>query len=157
MSTIRAQIHRNAVAIISLFIALSSLSYNSWRNETTEAQRNIRFASFRVLESLGELQEVADYRFYYLPFDAGDESEGQLRIRGYGAVSLIHDLTSLMPEPAPPAGEALFHLWNKHVDDLVDLNPQGKHSEKAKQAEQQINRAVKDARKAVLVLLKSLE
>ena len=69
MVSIRKQIHNNAVALISLFIALSSLAYNTWRNETTEEQRNVRHASFRVLESLGELQQVVDFRYYYLPFE----------------------------------------------------------------------------------------
>jgi len=60
MATLREQIRSNSVALISLSVALIALSYNTWRNETTESQRNIRQASFRVLESLGDLQEVAD-------------------------------------------------------------------------------------------------
>ena len=105
MNTIRAQIHRKAVALISLVIAVSSLGYNTWRNETTEAQRNIRHAAFRVLESLGELQEVADYRHYYLPFEDAGKTEGELRISGFGSVAMIRDLMNLMPKPAPEAGE----------------------------------------------------
>jgi len=62
MIPIRKQIHNNAVALISLFIAVGSLAYNTWRNETTEEQRNVRHASFRVLENLGELQQVVDMR-----------------------------------------------------------------------------------------------
>jgi hypothetical protein len=42
MITIRKQIQNNAVALISLFIAVGSLGYNTWRNETTEEQRNVR-------------------------------------------------------------------------------------------------------------------
>jgi hypothetical protein len=37
VASIREQIHRNAVALISLFIAVSSLAYNTWRNETRSA------------------------------------------------------------------------------------------------------------------------
>lgn len=112
-SSIRQQIHRNAVALISLFIAISSLAYNTWRNETTEEQRNVRHASFRVLENLGGLQQVVDYRYYYLPFEQRTEREGDLRIRGFGNVAMIHDLMMLMPPPAPEAGESLFKLWNQ--------------------------------------------
>ena len=54
MATLREQIRSNSVALISLSVALIALSYNTWRNETTESQRNIRQASFRVLVSLGE-------------------------------------------------------------------------------------------------------
>ena len=46
------------MALISIFIAVSALAYNTWRNETTEEQRNIRHAAFRVLEDLGEVQEI---------------------------------------------------------------------------------------------------
>ncbi|MDB6105600.1 MAG: hypothetical protein JWO52_5599, partial [Gammaproteobacteria bacterium] len=40
MATIREQLRNNAVALTSLFIALSSLGYNTWRNERTEHNRN---------------------------------------------------------------------------------------------------------------------
>ncbi len=40
--SIRRQIHNNAVALIGIVIAVSALAYNTWRNETTEEQRNIR-------------------------------------------------------------------------------------------------------------------
>jgi hypothetical protein len=54
MNTIRQQIHNNAVALISICIAVSTLAYNTWRNETTEEQRNVRHAAFRVIEELSE-------------------------------------------------------------------------------------------------------
>ena len=103
MATIRQQIHNNAVALISLFIAVGSLAYNTWRNETTEEQRNIRHASFRVLENLGELQQVVDMRYYYFPFEGSTDREGDLRIRGFGNAAMINDLMMLMPAPAPDA------------------------------------------------------
>ena len=87
MASLREQIRSNSVALISLSVALIALSYNTWRNETTESQRNIRQASFRVLESLGELQEVADYRYYYFPFEETHGREGELRLRGDGSHS----------------------------------------------------------------------
>lgn len=43
------QLQRNLVAIISLFIAVSSLGYNTWRNDKTEYNRNQRLASLEVL------------------------------------------------------------------------------------------------------------
>ena len=157
MVSIRAQIHRNAVALISLVIALSSLGYNTWRNETTEAQRNIRHASFRVLEGLGELQEVADYRFYYLPFEATDENEGLLRVRGYGSVSMIRDLMNLMPSPGPEAGRDLHNLWNEHINFLDELSADGTHSDRATRAEKEMTDAINATRKAIIMVLRSLE
>ena len=50
--TVIQQIRNNLVAIISLVVAISSLSYNTWRNELTEENRNIRFAGFEVINSL---------------------------------------------------------------------------------------------------------
>lgn len=157
MDTIRAQIHRNAVALISLVIAVGSLGYNTWRNETTEAQRNIRHAAFRVLEGLGELQEVADYRYYYLPFEETDEKEGQLRLRGFGSVAMIRDLMNLMPEPAPRAGQELHELWSTHVNFLNEINAKGNHVKRATQAERELTQATNNTREAVVMVLRSLE
>ena len=49
MRTFREQLRSNAVALISLTVALSSLGYNTWRNERTEHNRNIRAAAFEIL------------------------------------------------------------------------------------------------------------
>ena len=45
MTTLRQQLRNNSVALISLVVALTSLAYNTWRNERTEHNRNIRTAS----------------------------------------------------------------------------------------------------------------
>jgi hypothetical protein len=155
--SIREQIRSNAVALISLVIAVSSLGYNTWRNETTESQRNIRHASFRVLETLGSLQEVVDFRYYYLPFETSGTSEGQLRIQGYGDVALIRDLMNLMPDPAPLAGRELHQLWNQHVNQLQQLHDDGRHTETASRAEDELTRAIEDSRMAIVAVLRSLE
>lgn len=157
MQSIRQQIHRNAVALISLVIAVSSLGYNTWRNETTEAQRNVRHASFRVLEALGELQEVADYRYYYLPFEENPANEGELRISGFGDVAMIRDLMNLMPEPAPSAGRKLHETWATAINHLDELTPDGRHTDRAIQLEQELTSAINDTRMAVVAVLKGLE
>ena len=66
----RVVLRRNLIAFISLAVALFGLSYNTWRNETTEAQRNTRTAAFRMIEELGEFQQLVDARHY-----GGDLSE----------------------------------------------------------------------------------
>ena len=157
MPTIREQIHNNAVALISLFIAVTSLGYNTWRNETTEAQRNVRHAAFRVLENLGEMQEVVDARYYYLAFGEQRESEGELRLRGFGSALMTRDLMNLMPAPAPAAGENMMGLWSEHFGALDDLDASGGHSSAARDAERELTRAIEDTRKAVVAVLKSLE
>ena len=157
MITIRKQIHNNAVALISLFIAVGSLGYNTWRNETTEEQRNVRHASFRVLENLGELQQVVDMRYYYLPFEENSEREGDLRIRGFGSAAMIHDLMMLMPAPAPAAGEALHLQWNEFFGSLDDIDSARNHTPEASDAERLLTQAIRGARQAVLDVLKRLE
>jgi hypothetical protein len=49
------QLQRNLIAIISLAFAMTGLAYNTWRNEQTEENRNIREATFEVLVRLGDL------------------------------------------------------------------------------------------------------
>src|SRR5882757_4094648 len=64
MSSIREQVRNNSVALISLFIALSSLGYNTWRNERTERNRNIRTATFEILTKLAEFERVVFLAHY---------------------------------------------------------------------------------------------
>lgn len=153
---IRRQLRNHSVALISIFIAITSLAYNTWRNETTEHQRNVRHAAFRVLESLGELQEIVDARYYYLPFERGQVSEGQSRIRGFGTVAMVRDLMHLMPPPAAEAGAELHRLWLGHFVKLHLLDSEGGHLAAATLAEKTLSEAISQSRKAVLEVLASL-
>lgn len=157
MDSFREQIRSNSLALISLAVAFIALGYNTWRNETTESHRNVREASFRVLESLGELQEVTDHRYYYFPFEDNEGREGELRLRGFGEVAMVRDLMNLMPEPAPAASDNLFQLWNKHFNALAQLDKSGRHSEAAKKAEKELAGAIRDARAAVIEILVMLD
>ncbi len=157
MSTFQAQVRANSVALISLSVALIALSYNTWRNETTESQRNVRQAAFKVLERLGELQEVVDYRHYYFAFESDHALEGKSRLRGYGSVAMIRDLMNLMPAPAPVASDNLFRLWNAHVNRLSELDEDGQHTDAAKQAEKELTAAIQQARIAVVGVLNTLD
>jgi hypothetical protein len=131
--------------------------YNTWRNETTESQRNVRHASFRVLENLGQLQEVVDYRHYFLPQGDSPQTEAELCLRGYGSAAMIRDLMNPMPDPAPAVGQQLHRLWNGHVDNLPQLTADGRRSDAATRAERELTSAVEDTRMAIVEVLKSLE
>ncbi len=146
MPTITEQIRNNAVALISLFIAVGSLGYNTWRNETTEYQRNIRHAAFRTLEELAELQTVVDQAYYFLPGNYSESRADELRIRGYGSALLIRDLMSLMPGDAPAMGGELSTLWNGHVDVLTAAS----RNEASKRSEQALSAAIKQARHSLV-------
>ena len=100
MSNIRDQLRHNSVALISLFIALSSLGYNTWRNERTERNRNIRTATFEILTKLAEFERVV-----FLAHHDRDRAMGNPRI-GWTYVIVIHDLSEIVPGAIQPkAGE----------------------------------------------------
>ena len=103
--TVIQQIRSNLVAIISLVVAVSSLSYNTWRNELTEENRNIRFAGFEALKNLGELQTIVDYGHY------DKNSETGSPIEGWGRVLLVRDLSEIIKGPVPGKAQELFDTW----------------------------------------------
>ncbi len=142
--TFGEQIQRNAVALISLTIALISLGYNSWRNEQSEANRNLRFAAFEMLQHLGELQSVTDQISY------GDGAGQDLQIMGWGLASVLRDLGSLMPEPANERSQALFEAWEDHVNYLAEQDPQRAHNQQMAEA---IN-ALREQAKSQLSMLR---
>lgn len=108
------QVRRNHLALLSLLVALSALFYNTWRNESTEANRNVRAAEFEMLKSLAELQQVIDYAHFRMDRQRGDPT------RALTLVLQINDLGSLAPLPVKNASESLLAAWRKHGDRLAD-------------------------------------
>ena len=107
------QIRRNAVALISLTVAISSLSYNTWRNEETESNRNQRVAAFEILMKLGELQQVVFLHHY----DKDTRNRGNPRL-GWTYVLTIRDLTRVLPPPLPAQGDELVAIWSSNWEGL---------------------------------------
>jgi hypothetical protein len=105
----KQQLQQNAVALISVFIAVSSLSYNTWRNEKSEYNRNQRMASFEVLLKLGELRELV----YHLHYDRDTVSEDAART-GWAAVFTIRDLARVLEDPLPASANLLHGTWDEH-------------------------------------------
>ena len=70
------QLRQHSVALISLVIAVSSLSYNTWRNEQTEANRNVRTAGIAMLLTLGELGQTVLFRHYDMDAVRGNPRAG---------------------------------------------------------------------------------
>ena len=112
MSTLRQQLRHHAVALISLVVALSSLSYNTWRNERTEYNRNIRTATFELLGKLSELERVV----YLAQYDR-DSAGGNPRT-GWTYVLVIRDLSSLAPAPVPAKAAQLQKVWGENWEGL---------------------------------------
>jgi len=107
------QLRRNAVALISLVIAVSSLSYNTWRNEKTEDNRNQRFAAFEILLKLGELQQVVFHHHY----DKDKSDKGNLRT-GWSYVLTVRDLSRVLHPPLPGTADKLLTVWSENWEGL---------------------------------------
>lgn len=138
--TIAEQFRRNFVALVSLFIAVSSLSYTSWRHEQTEENHNHRMAAFETLLKLGELQQLVFHRHYDKAEDKGNPRTG------WSYVLTIRDLTTLMPEPVPQSANQLVKTWGAHWEGLGNNQ----------QSADAIITAVDTTRNKTLDLLKSL-
>jgi hypothetical protein len=108
------QVRSNAVALISLAVALTALGYNTWRNERTEHNRNVRVAAFEVLTQLGELQVVLNSAFYAKNGNRMDP------MNGWGRIALITDLSQLLPAPAPRRAEELHRVWQANWEGITD-------------------------------------
>ncbi|MEM6514033.1 MAG: hypothetical protein AAF660_13550 [Pseudomonadota bacterium] len=105
---IAEQIRRNAVALISLVIAITSLGYNTWRNEVSEHNRTQRWGAFETLLMLGELEQ--------LTFDAhyGDGPPQVFTRRGWATVRTIRDIAMVVEHPVPSAADTLHATWSLH-------------------------------------------
>jgi hypothetical protein len=109
---LREGVRLNAVALISLAVALFGTSYNTWRNQTTEAHRNVREASFKLLEACAELQQLAQHRYY-----GGDHSQMNW-IAGWGKATLIHDMAPLISPSIQARADRLFAVWKENAGEL---------------------------------------
>ena len=107
------QLKRNTVALISLVVAVTGLTYNTWRNEQSEFNRNQREAAFELLLKLAELDEVVNLSQY----DSGSMAADDLK-KGWALVNTIDVLTSILAEPMPAAGDRLLASWSEHSPEL---------------------------------------
>jgi hypothetical protein len=112
MNRLRAQLRNNAIAILSLVVALSSFSYAAWRTERSEANRTTRQAAFQLLMALGEMQEVV----YHAHYDH-DPVRGNPR-SGWVYVQTINDYSAGMPASVAARAQALLEIWRDHWEGL---------------------------------------
>ncbi len=107
--SIKMQIKAHAIALISIVIAVVSLSYNTWRNELSEDNRNQRHAAFEIILKLNELQQVVFYNHY----EQDLEHQGNPRL-GWVYVLTIKDLSMVLSQPLQHAASALVDTWGRH-------------------------------------------
>jgi hypothetical protein len=138
---LKEQIQKNLLALISLVVAFAALGYNTWRNEKTEHNRNLRMAGFEMLLHIGELQRIT-----YLAHYDGDLQDGNPR-KGWAEVLVLKDLAELMPSDQPLRTSALFVAWRDHWEGLGQND----------RSVTIIDGAINDFRQDTLAILRSLE
>jgi len=112
MTRILEQLRNNAVALTSLVIALTSLGYNTWRNERTERNRTARAAAFEILTRLADFERVV-----FLAHYDRDPVNGNPRT-GWTYVIVINDLAEVLPGPVGSRASALRDTWRKNWENL---------------------------------------
>jgi hypothetical protein len=113
-SNLARQLRENAVALTSLLLVVIGLAYNTWRNEQTEFNDNIRAAGFEILVKLGELERVVFHNHYDM-----DEERGSPRA-GWAFVLTIRDMGQLSLEGAKRESEKLVDVWQANWEGLGD-------------------------------------
>ena len=148
MESVRRSIRDNLVAITSLVVALSALGYNTWRNERTERNRNIRVAGIEMLKEIGSLQEIVSQVSAGDDEPAGDpprDPRGQLRM-GWVDVWTLNDLASVMPDDVAREARELEGAWEADVEELPT----------SEASSQRVNAAIEELRQATLTSLRAL-
>jgi len=140
-AAMRTQIRSNALALISLGVALTSVGYNTWRNERTEHNRNVRAATFQILTKLAEFERIV----FLAQYDH-DRAQGNPRI-GWTDVIVIHDLASVAPAPLESKAARLREIWRANWEHL---------GEDDESSEDRIEAAVEELREAALNALRGL-
>ena len=107
------QLRDNLVAITSLVVALSALGYNTWRNERTERNRNVRVAGIELLGEIGSLQQIIFYAHY-----AEGDARGDPRM-GWADVLTIRDLAAMVPPEVEQDAAQLGTVWEANVAELA--------------------------------------
>ncbi|MEM8816716.1 MAG: hypothetical protein AAGE85_12895 [Pseudomonadota bacterium] len=143
------QIRRNAVALISLAVAVSSLGYNTWRNEKSEYNRNQRQASFELLLKVNELRQLVLHRHYQMDF----EDRGNLKT-GWALVLTVEDLAEVLDQPLPAAADKLKAVWQSNSEQLGARTAAGELDDGAVE---EIMLGIDRVRGASLELLESLD
>jgi len=112
MASLREQLRNNTVALFSFIVAVSSLGYNTWRNEHTEHNRTIRAAAFEMFTKLADFERVV----FLAQYDH-DKNNGNPRI-GWTDVIVIQDLAEVMPDDVPDRARNLQNVWRENWEGL---------------------------------------
>ena len=138
--TLETQVTNNAVAIVSLALAVFGIIYGVHRDDQNEQNNNARFAAFEILKNLGELQLVVDYAHY-----ENDDMRGN-PITGWARVLMVRDMAQLLPGKAPQYAQRLFKVWEENW----------KNIQSSENATAQISEEIKKTREAIMDTVKEM-
>ncbi len=141
----------NLLAIIGLAVAIIALNVNTMRADTTEHQRNLRDASFLILEQLSHLQLLVDNSHYGLKVN-DDNKMSVNPIEGWARVNYVRDLAVVVPEPAPKALESLHQAWSRDIEALA-----GSDKTLSLKANENISSQIESVRHEIKLVLISLK
>lgn len=111
---VKTQLQRYSVALVSFFVALASLGYNTWRNEQTEANRNVRAAGFEMIIAMTNLHEAVFLGHYSPNTTSGSEKKGWAVVLG------LQDLSMVMSHRVQEAATELGQAWKEESGNLGD-------------------------------------
>lgn len=114
LGTLKSQLQKNLLALISIVIAVVALSYNSWRNELSEDNRTIREAGFEILKESAKLQFYVDNATY------GNDYQQQEHIQGWVSVNFIISLSGLISPEIQSQSESLKKVWSENSTKLAN-------------------------------------
>ncbi len=134
------QLKQNLLAIISLIIAISALSYTSWRNEQSEYNRNQRTAGFEILRESSHLQLLVDRATYDTSSEKADPIQGWVR------VNLILSLAKLTVPSITQTAEQLKQTWQNNWE-LVYTSEEA--NRKVSDAIESLNQSVREHLKSL--------
>ena len=147
MPTFTEQLRRHSVALISLTVAIVSLAYNTWRNEQSETNRNIRTVGVEAYLKVGELERSLLFSAY------GNDNMSDYLKNGWAAALAARDLGMLLPEPARSATLNLFEAWNTGSLELAEASSQRERDSVAGP----INASIDSTKAAVLEVVARLD
>jgi hypothetical protein len=111
---IKQQLQKNLIALISVIIAITALSYNSWRNELSEDNRNVRAAGFEIMREAAQLQYFIDVTTY------SDSAMDEEVIQGWVSVNLMVSLAELMSPEVLAKAQGLRKTWASNWSQLAN-------------------------------------
>ena len=151
--TIREQFRRNSVALISLAIAITSLAYNTWRNEASEHNRNQRLVSIELLLMLGELQRMTLDCHY----GQDDVNKAGILRAAWTEVLTIRDIARVASGEVPAAADNLYEVWSIDYKHLDKTGFEGAELRRSIAAKDRVIDALEQVRLATHAVLQSLD